>query len=114
MTKKISPKKVKLHWHGVAFDTGLPIHEVSDAWLMSPDIIGKYMGDDELAFYEVDRLKRKYDGFHLYEANHPRFFMIGTSKVGTDLPKIDFPELANMSFMDFIRIGFSLEREGSR
>ncbi|MGQ9006934.1 hypothetical protein ACTXHP_01690 [Bacillus stercoris] len=114
MTGKFKPRKVELHWHGVAFDTGLPIHEVSDAWLMSHDIIGKYMGDDELAFYEVDSLERKGDSFHLYEANHPRFFMIGTSKVGTDLSKIDFPELANMTFMDFIRIVFSLEREGSR
>ncbi|MDI6565588.1 hypothetical protein FO507_07510 [Bacillus mojavensis] len=114
MMKKFGPKKVKLHWHGVAFDTGLPIHEVSDAWLMSPDIIGKYMGDDELAFYEVDSLERQDDGFHLYEDNHPRFFTVGTSKVGTDLSKINFPELANMSFMDYIRIGFSLEREGSR
>ncbi|MCY7442515.1 MULTISPECIES: hypothetical protein [Bacillus] len=48
MTEKFSPKKVKLHWHGVAFGTRLPIHEVSDAWLMRHDIIGKYMGVDEL------------------------------------------------------------------
>ncbi|MED4830383.1 hypothetical protein [Bacillus atrophaeus] len=108
MTGKFSPQKVKLHWHGVAFDTGLPIREVSDAWLMGPNIIGKYLGGGELAFYEVDRLEKKDDGFHLNEDNHPRYFMVGTSKVGADLAKIDFPELANMSFMDFIRIGFSL------
>lgn len=114
MTEKYSPTKVKLHWHGVAFDTGLPMHEVSDAWLMSPDIIGKYMGDDELAFYEVERLEKKNNVFHIYEDNHPRFIMVGTSKLGGDFSKIDFPELANMSFMDFIQIGFSLEREDSR
>ncbi|MED1127400.1 hypothetical protein [Bacillus paralicheniformis] len=113
MTEKFQPQAVKLYYHGVAFDTRLPIYEVSDAWLIGPDIIGLCLDDDELTFYKTDQLEKQDDGYHLYEYNHPQFFMVGTSKVGADLRKIDVSELANMSFADFVRIGFSLG-EGSR
>ncbi|MEC1023546.1 hypothetical protein [Bacillus paralicheniformis] len=110
---KFQPQAVKLHYHGETFDTKQEIHEISDAWLIGPDIVGLCLDDDELAFYKTDQLEKQDDGYHLYEDNHPQFFMVGTSKVGADLRKMDVSELANMSFADFVRIGFSLG-EGSR
>ncbi|KRT94243.1 hypothetical protein ABE068_11390 [Bacillus glycinifermentans] len=108
MRGKFQPQAVKLHYHGLTFDTKQEIHEIFDAWLIGTDIIGMYSDDNELTFYETDRLEKKDDGYHLYEDDHPRFFMLGTSKGGAYLNQIDFPKLANMSFTDFIRIGFSL------
>ncbi|MCY8026397.1 hypothetical protein MOC05_14845 [Bacillus sonorensis] len=109
MTGKFQPQAVKLHYHGIAFDTRLPIYEVSNAWLIAADVIGTY-SDDGLVFYETNRLEKKSDGYHLYENNYPRFFMVDTSKVDADLRKIDVSELANISFTDFVRIGFKLGR----
>lgn len=109
MTGKFRPQAVKLHYHGETFDTKQEIHEISDAWLIGPDIVGMY-SDDGLVFYDTDRLEKRDNGYHLYENNHPRFFMVDTSKVDADLRKIDVSELACMSFTDFIRIGFKLGR----
>ncbi|MEC1238116.1 hypothetical protein P9B40_01565 [Bacillus paralicheniformis] len=106
---KFQPQAVKLHYHGETFDTKQEIHEISDAWLIGPDIVGLCL-DDGLVFYDTDRLEKKSDGYHLYENNYPRFFMVGTSKVDADLRKIDVSELAGMSFTDFVRIGFKLGR----
>ncbi|MEC0313934.1 hypothetical protein P4472_08890 [Bacillus subtilis] len=110
MTDTFQPKAVKVHYHGETFDTKQEIHEISDAWLIAADVIGT-CSDDGLVFYDTGRLEKRSDGYHLYENNYPRFFMVDTSKVGADLRKIDVSELANMSFTDFVRIGFNLGRE---
>ncbi|MED4549348.1 hypothetical protein [Bacillus licheniformis] len=107
---KFQPQAVKLHYHGETFDTKQEIHEISDAWLIADDVVGMY-SEDGLVFYDTDRLEKGSNGYHLYESNYPRFFMVDTSKVDADLRKIDVSELANMSFTDFVRIGFNLGRE---
>ncbi|MDN5388733.1 hypothetical protein QMZ64_15015 [Bacillus sp. LB7] len=112
MMDTFQPQAVKLHYHGETFDTKQEIHEISDAWLIAADVIGT-CSDDGLVFYDTGQLEKGSDGYHLYESNYPRFFMVDTSKVGADLRKIDVSELANLSFADFVRIGFSLG-EGAR
>ncbi|KKB71831.1 hypothetical protein BGLY_0936 [Bacillus glycinifermentans] len=110
MMAKFQPQAVKLHYHGETFDTKQEIHEISDAWLIGPDIIGLCLDDDELEFYKTDQLDKQDDGYHLYEDNHPQFFTIRDPRFDADLRKIDVSELANMSFTDFVRIGFKLGR----
>ncbi|MCY8273148.1 hypothetical protein MOC42_21125, partial [Bacillus sonorensis] len=42
-------------YHGIAFDTRLPIYEVSNAWLIAADVIGTY-SDDGLVFYDFEEV----------------------------------------------------------
>ena len=102
------PQAVKLHYHGETFDTKQEIHEISDAWLIAADVIGT-CSDDGLVFYDTDRLEKGATDTIFMKTTILGFYGRHV-KVDADLRKIDVSELANMSFTDFVRIGFKLGR----